>query len=97
MSGLYNVVVLDKHERIRTKYGPMLKGQAEVMRTRLKGEIDKRKFKIEVRTDRSGYWREYHAERYRNDPVYRERQRKAANAWNKRARASKGDLEVWPK
>jgi hypothetical protein len=97
MSGLYNVVVLDKHERIRSKHGPMLKGQAEVLRVRLKEGL-RNGFRVEVRGDRREYWRKYHAARYENDPVYRARQLEAANRWNKRARAAaKGALGAWPK
>ena len=47
-------------------------------------------------TDRTEYWRAYHAKRQKNDPKYRARRRKASADWDKRARAlAKGDITSW--
>lgn len=90
----YLVVVLDRYGRIKAKHGPMPKEQAVLLRAALKAKSPKQS--VQVRKDRTGYFATYHANRYKNDPAYRERQLKAANEWNRKARAAaKGDITPW--
>ena len=91
----YYLVVVDKHDRIRSKRGPMSKEQAELARPLLKQKVAK-KYRVQVRKDRKAYFATYHANRYKNDPAYKARLIKNATDWNRKAKAAaRGDLTPW--
>ena len=93
----YNVVVCHRAtKRLKRKQGPMPRVVAKQLALYIKAKTNLTIYAVQIRKDRTAYWKTYHRDRYRNDPSYRERLLKAANDHDRKARAAaRGDVTPW--
>lgn len=80
------------------RMGPVGAGNAERLKRDAEIGIDHKKYRVEIVRigKRKAYFAAYHKRRYSEDPEYKERMRKRALDWQRRARAAaRGDITPW--